>query len=136
MFLVYFHKVVEYSFIGDARCAGLIMSIDGKVVPVADDLRFRSNITSQHIVKIGDREIEYLRRGLQQPGGKLPLFDLDGQAFEPAVIRRCIARGWATPWFSNPTKPDWLVCKLTLSGRAVVERALDLRARQPVKAAS
>jgi hypothetical protein len=64
-------------------------------------------------------ELLYLRRGLSQPGGKLPLFDLDGQAVGPAIVRRCLARGWAEPWFSNPLKPDWLVCKLTATGRLV-----------------
>jgi hypothetical protein len=62
-------------------------------------------------------ELFYLRRGLAQPGGKLPLFDLDGQAIAPAVVQACLERGWAEPWFNNPLKPDWLVCKLTDSGR-------------------
>jgi hypothetical protein len=59
----------------------------------------------------------YLRRGLTQPGGKLPLFDLDGQEVDPALVRRCLAQGWAEPWFNNPLKPGWLVCKLTEQGR-------------------
>jgi hypothetical protein len=25
----------------------------------------------------------------------------------------------AAPWFSNPLKPDWLVCKLTHLGRVI-----------------
>ena len=62
-------------------------------------------------------ELLYLRRGLVQAGGKLPLFDLDGQAVAAAIVRRCLDRGWAAPWFSNPLKPDWLVCKLTDVGR-------------------
>ena len=62
-------------------------------------------------------ELFYLRRGLGQPGGKLPLFDLDGQAIAPQVVRACLDRGWAVPWFHNPLKPDWLVCKLTEAGR-------------------
>ena len=62
-------------------------------------------------------ELLYLRRALDQPGGKLPLFDLDGQEIDEAVVRRCLARGWAEPWFPNPLKPDWLVCKLTEAGR-------------------
>ena len=66
-------------------------------------------------------EILYLRRGLAQPGGKLPLFDLDGQAVAAATVRRCLDRGWAEPWFSNPLKPDWLVCKLTAAGRRLAE---------------
>jgi hypothetical protein len=64
-------------------------------------------------------ERAYLRRGLDQPGGKLPLFDADGQAYPPALIRACLRKGWATPWFANPMKPDWLVCRLTDAGRAV-----------------
>ena len=62
-------------------------------------------------------ELLYLRRGLTQAGGKLPLFDLDGQDVDAAIVRRCLERGWAEPWFNNPLKPDWLVCKLTESGR-------------------
>lgn len=62
-------------------------------------------------------EVLYLRRGLTQPGGKLPLFDLDGQAVDPRMVRHCLALGWAEPWFNNPLKPDWLVCKLTEHGR-------------------
>jgi len=64
-------------------------------------------------------ELLYLRRALSQPGGKLPLFDLDGQQVDDAVVRRCLDRGWAEPWFHNPLKPDWLVCKLTVAGRRV-----------------
>ena len=59
----------------------------------------------------------YLARGLSQAGGKLPLFDRDGQHFHPALVRACIAHGWAAPWFGNPLRPDWLVCKLTEKGR-------------------
>ena len=62
-----------------------------------------------------------------QPGGKLPLFDLDGQAVDKAVVRTCLARGWAEPWFSNPLKllsmplrmfrrlPELAVARLVLS---------------------
>lgn len=62
----------------------------------------------------------WLARGLAQPGGKLPLFDTDGQRINPQTIRACLQRGWAEPWFTNPTKPDWLVCKLTDAGRALL----------------
>ncbi len=62
----------------------------------------------------------YLARGLSQAGGKLPLFDSDGQHIHPALVRACIAHGWAEPWFGNPLKTDWLVCKLTEKGRHVV----------------
>jgi hypothetical protein len=59
----------------------------------------------------------YLIRGLKQPGGKLPLFDEEGQHAHPALVRACVAHGWAEPWFGNPLKPDWLICKLTEKGR-------------------
>jgi hypothetical protein len=65
-------------------------------------------------------ELMYLRRGLAQPGGKLPLFDLDGQEIDPALVRRCLARGWAEPWFNNPLKPDWLVCRLSGAARRLL----------------
>jgi len=64
-------------------------------------------------------QIDWLRRGLDQPGGKLPLFDRNGQRMHPRTIRSCMERGWAEPWFDNPLKPDWLVCKLTLAGRRI-----------------
>ncbi|HYM17437.1 MAG TPA: hypothetical protein VEU06_02635 [Micropepsaceae bacterium] len=59
----------------------------------------------------------YLIRGLKQPGGKLPLFDEEGQHVHPALVRACVAHGWAEPWFGNPLRPDWLICKLTEKGR-------------------
>jgi hypothetical protein len=62
---------------------------------------------------------EWLARGVGQPGGKLPLFDAEGQTVSAALVHDCIAKGWAEPWFSNPLKPDWLVCKLTAAGRSI-----------------
>jgi hypothetical protein len=64
----------------------------------------------------------WLVRGLEQPGGKLPLFDRDGQRVSPRTVKTCLEHGWAEPWFSNPLKPDWLVCKLTVAGRSIVTR--------------
>jgi hypothetical protein len=64
----------------------------------------------------------WLSRGLNQPGGKLPLFDECGQRMSPRTIQSSIDQGWAQPWFANPTKPDWLVCKLTDHGRAALRR--------------
>ena len=63
----------------------------------------------------------WLKRGLGQPGGKLPLFDEQGQKVSERTVRTCIAKGWAEPWFSNPLKPDWLVCRLTDTGRSMVD---------------
>ena len=64
----------------------------------------------------------FLARGLDQPGGKLPLFDEAGQRIDPRTVRACIAHGWAEPWTRNPVKPDWLICRLTAAGRALLER--------------
>ncbi len=70
--------------------------------------------------KLSAAQRRYLRRGLEQPGGKLPLFDDDGREIDARTIRACIKAGWAEPWFANALKPDWLVCKLTEAGRAAL----------------
>lgn len=67
-------------------------------------------------------QLTWLKRGVRQPGGKLPLFDEWGQRVNEQTIRSCIAQGWAEPWFANPLKPDWLVCKLTDAGRAFADQ--------------
>jgi len=64
----------------------------------------------------------WLSRGLDQPGGKLPLFDRNGKRVSPQMVRACLDAGWARPWFANPLKPDWQVCKLTDSGRHALAR--------------
>jgi hypothetical protein len=79
----------------------------------------------------------YLRSGLEQPGGKLPLFDQYGQEVSRRTVTACIEQGWAEPWFANPTKPDWMVCKLTPEGRRLAEAGRKRsRARVAAKAAS
>jgi hypothetical protein len=62
----------------------------------------------------------YLERGLVEPGGKLPLFDREGREIPHRTIETCISHGWAEPWFANPLKPGWLVCKLTAAGYRVL----------------
>jgi hypothetical protein len=64
----------------------------------------------------------YLERGLAQAGGKLPLFDQQGREVAHKTIQTCIAHGWAEPWFANPLKPDWLVCRLTPAGHRALGR--------------
>jgi len=59
-----------------------------------------------------------------QPGGKLPIFDEFGQKFANSTIKSCVRQGWAEPWFNNPLKPDWVVCKLTHLGRVVAEEEI------------
>ncbi len=80
---------------------------------------------------------KYLKSGLDQPGGKLPLFDEFGQEISRRTVTVCIEQGWAEPWFSNPTKPDWIVCKLTAEGRKLVEgRRASSRRPEAAKSAS
>jgi hypothetical protein len=74
----------------------------------------------QRAVRPSAAQRAWLRQGLNEAGGKLPLFDRQGQAYNRRTIRACIAQGWAEPWIENPIKPDWLVCKLTPAGRAAV----------------
>ncbi len=74
----------------------------------------------------------WLRRGLDQPGGKLPLFDEYGKQIDPRTVQACLEQGWAEPWFANPTKQDWLVCKLTPEGRRAVA-AKPTAATKPVQ---
>lgn len=72
--------------------------------------------------KASEAQLRYLRQGLEQPGGKLPLFDPDGKQIPAQTIRSCIGNGWAEPWFDNPLNPGWLVCKLTDEGRKEAAR--------------
>lgn len=67
-------------------------------------------------VRPSEPQRRYLARGLAQAGGKLPLFDDEGQLISHQTVEACIAHGWAEPWVSNPIKPDWLVCRLTPAG--------------------
>lgn len=72
--------------------------------------------------KITGQQLKWLQRGLSQAGGKLPLFDDKGRKVPERTVKSCIDHGWAEPWFTNPLKPDWLVCKLTEAGRELAEK--------------
>lgn len=71
---------------------------------------------------LSTRERAYLSLGLNQPGGKLPIFDDAGQTIPSSVVRKCIQQGYAERWFANPMKPDWLVCRITDAGRQALGR--------------
>jgi hypothetical protein len=64
----------------------------------------------------------YLSLGADQPGGKLPLFDRNGREIDRKTVESCMEKGWSELWFANPTKPDWMVCKLTEAGYLVIGR--------------
>jgi len=84
----------------------------GLAMMKSEEKRVSKTITAQ--------QRAYLLMGKTQAGGKLPLFDHDGQAIKPHIIRDCIQMGWAERWFANPMKPDWLVCRLTSKGREII----------------
>ena len=73
-----------------------------------------------HMTRPTDMQRKWLARGLDQPGGKLPLFDRAGQRVSGRTIEACLRQGWCEPWFANPLKPDWQVCKLTERGRQIL----------------
>jgi hypothetical protein len=103
----------------------LRLDILGDSMPRAEAKVIQLKNVKPAIIRGGARpsrvQLAYLQRGIDQPGGKLPLFDEDGQRISDRTVRSCIEQGWAEPWFNNPLKPDWLVCKLTDLGRALIE---------------
>lgn len=76
------------------------------------------------------KQLAWLRRGIMAPGHKLPLFDRYGRHVSKQLIMACLRHKWAEPWFSNPLKPDWLVCRLTAEGLALAQNRLRLRGGQ------
>ena len=64
---------------------------------------------------------DWLSHGLTQAGGKLPLFDGYGARISTRTVKSCMRQGWAEPWFDNPLKPDWLICRLTRAGREALQ---------------
>ena len=87
----------------------------GRILPVSEE---HADIAAT--LRPTEPQRRYLERGLSEPGGKLPLFDRDGREVAPRTVQACVAHGWAAPWFNNPVKPDWLVCRLTAQGYAVL----------------
>jgi hypothetical protein len=84
-------------------------------------------VTNKTAVRPSGAQRRYLERGLDQPGGKLPLFDREGRQVPIKTVQSCIEHGWAEPWTRNPIKPDWLVCRLSAAGYDVLGRAVPHR---------
>ena len=78
-------------------------------------------VMTQNRGRLSAKEQAYLKMGLLQAGGKLPLFDEMGQEINAGVIRSCLKKGVAEHWFANPLKPEWLVCRLTKEGRQALK---------------
>ena len=64
-------------------------------------------------------QLAYLRRGLDQPEGRLPLFDRRGQRYNERTIQSCLEQGWIEPCFDDPIGSDWTICRLTRRGAAL-----------------
>ena len=79
-------------------------------------------MATKHYKGVSKMEMAYLKEGLEQPSGKLPLFDKGGQEINTRIVRSCIKKGFAERWFANPLKPEWLVCKLTQQGREAISK--------------
>jgi hypothetical protein len=90
------------------------------VVSLHTGRRHGSRVARSPNNKLSMAQRSWLARGLDQPGGKLPLFDRDGKRVSDRTVKSCIRQGWAEPWFDNPIKPDWLICKLTDAGRRIL----------------
>jgi hypothetical protein len=73
------------------------------------------------MAKLTGAQRAYLSMGAGQVGGKLPLFDGDGQIIQSAIVRACVNEGLAERWFANPLKPEWMVCRLTKQGRLALK---------------
>ena len=107
---------METTTLGNAKGLPMTAAEEPELGPEVGD----ASLTQTLGGKPNPAQRRYLQRGLSQAGGKLPLFDEHGQHIHPALVSACIAHGWAEPWFGNPIKPDWLICKLTERGRQIL----------------
>jgi len=95
----------------------------GPVYPGSDSGQFEGVSSVQS--RPSDAQRRYLSRGLEQPGGKLPIFDVDGRQIDRKTIESCVERGWAEPWFANPIKSNWLICRLTPAGKYILMEGIN-----------
>ncbi len=101
----------------EPRSAAVLIETDGSQ-PLGT--RLAKGLGRKRHLRPTSAQAAWLKRGLARPGSKLPLFDEDGQRYNPRTIQSCLDQGWAAPWIGNPLNPDWLVCKLTEAGRRAV----------------
>ncbi len=101
----------------EPRSAAVLIKTDGSQ-PLGT--RLAKGLGRDRRIRPTSVQMAWLKCGLSQPGGKLPLFDEVGQHYNARTVRTCLDQGWAAPWTGNPLKPDWLVCKLTEAGRRAV----------------
>jgi hypothetical protein len=66
--------------------------------------------------------LAWLKTGVNNPEGRLSLFDGGGQRIDGKIQRFAIQSELAEGWFANPMRPDWMVCRLTERGRRLLKR--------------
>lgn len=74
-----------------------------------------------------DEQKRWLQTGVDQPGGKLPLFDAKGSRVSADVIRSCVQAGLAEPWCVNPIQSETMICRLTEAGRKAIKQDAVIR---------
>lgn len=83
-------------------------------------------VTETHVfpsvaaVSLSDEQREWLQAGLNQAGGKLPLYKTSGERFPSSLISSCVQAGLAEPWALNPLRNQWQVCRLTEVGKTAL----------------
>ncbi|MEJ2027151.1 MAG: hypothetical protein P8X52_06795, partial [Limibacillus sp.] len=75
-------------------------------------------------VRPSPEELNWMRRGLGQPGGKIPVFDENDNPVDPKIVRRCLEQQWVEPWIGNQKNPNnlYMACRLSPLGRRLVGR--------------
>src|SRR5260370_27741139 len=68
-----------------------------------------STVETQGELKPSTAQRAWLLRGLNQPGGKLPLFDESGQRISPRTIPSSLDQCWSQPGVAKPTQPYLLL---------------------------
>ncbi len=64
--------------------------------------------------------LRFLKSGLRSPGGKLPLFDEEGQRVDGDLMRYCVESGLAETWFVESRQPDLPIYRITEKGCAAL----------------
>jgi len=78
--------------------------------------------------RIFDTEMRvWLRGGGAREDGRLALFDQFGEPIDKKIVKTAIASGFAEPWFTNPMRPQWTICRLTRKGQDFLNRPANAR---------
>lgn len=70
---------------------------------------------------VSEEQRRWLRVGLDQPGGKLPLYDDYGNRISQSLIDSCLLNGWVEAWAGRPSGAPVRICRLTESGVSALQ---------------